>query len=162
MWYNISMTTKRYTDEQLIEAVANSYSVMEVMRKLGIKFAGGSHHHISNRIKKMELDSSHFKRQAHNKGVPSTKRLLPEGILVHDRLSGRKEKTVLLRRAMLESGVEYKCACGLTNSWNSDTLTLEVDHINGDNLDNRLVNLRFMCPNCHSQQSTTNKPHKYR
>ena len=44
----------------------------------------------------------------------------------------------------------YKCAiCGITE-WNGKTLSLELDHINGVNNDNRLENLRFLCPNCHS------------
>lgn len=49
---------------------------------------------------------------------------------------------------------EYKCEmCGLVN-WNNKKLVLELDHINGNNRDHRLINLRFLCPNCHSQTDT--------
>lgn len=43
-------------------------------------------------------------------------------------------------------------SCGLTE-WLNGKLGLELDHINGINTDNRLENLRFLCPNCHSQTS---------
>lgn len=51
---------------------------------------------------------------------------------------------------------EYKCIstiCGITE-WHGTALTLELDHISGDRMDNRLENLRWMCPNCHSQTPT--------
>lgn len=49
----------------------------------------------------------------------------------------------------------YKCACcGNTGNWNGQELVLQVDHINGIHTDNRLENLRFLCPNCHSQTDT--------
>lgn len=44
--------------------------------------------------------------------------------------------------------------CGIGNEWNGKPLTLQLDHINGDHSDNRLENLRILCPNCHSQTST--------
>lgn len=51
--------------------------------------------------------------------------------------------------------IKYECAwCGLTNTYNGKPLTLQLDHINGINNDNRLENLRFLCPNCHSQTET--------
>ncbi len=61
----------------------------------------------------------------------------------------------VLRRAMRASGKLYACAqCGLLPIWRGEELTLHVDHINGLGWDDRIENLRFLCPNCHSQTPT--------
>jgi hypothetical protein len=143
-----------YSREGLAAAVAASQSVAGVMRRLGIRPAGGSHFHISNRIKREGLDTSHFLGQAINRGRPGPRKpaslvlvRLPEGSL--------RPKRHLLVRAMLESGVPYRCqGCGCDGTWLGEAITLAVDHINGDWLYNRLANLRFLCPNCHAQTST--------
>ena len=54
----------------------------------------------------------------------------------------------------LLSSLEYKCECGITDTWQGKKITLELDHINGINSDNRIENLRYLCPNCHSQTPT--------
>jgi Zn finger protein HypA/HybF involved in hydrogenase expression len=59
------------------------------------------------------------------------------------------------RRIIKECILDYKCACcGIGDEWNNEKLVLHLDHINGTNNDHRLENLRFLCPNCHSQQDT--------
>lgn len=63
--------------------------------------------------------------------------------------------TRLKMRLVNEQRLEYKCAlCGNEGMWNNLPLTLELDHINGQHLDHRIENLRFLCPNCHSQTPT--------
>ena len=59
-----------------------------------------------------------------------------------------------LRRRLLALGWEYKCACCGIDAWRGIELVLHVDHINGIHNDNRLENVRFLCPNCHSQTAT--------
>jgi len=57
-------------------------------------------------------------------------------------------------RIVKDNLLEYKCSkCGI-DSWHGETIVLDLDHINGDNRNNRLENLRFLCPNCHSQTDT--------
>lgn len=60
-------------------------------------------------------------------------------------------KAKLLKYKLLEN----KCyECGIDPEWNGKILNLQVDHINGCNTDHRIENLRFLCPNCHSQTIT--------
>lgn len=66
-----------------------------------------------------------------------------------------RAKPHLLRRALIESGVPHRCAeCGLAATWRGRPLTLHVGHIDGRADDCRAHNLRFLCPNCHSQTAT--------
>jgi hypothetical protein len=69
---------EKYTRELLGEAVANSISIAGVLRYLEIPLAGGTHAHISRKLKQLGIDTSHFKRIAPNKGKPSAWRLTPE------------------------------------------------------------------------------------
>lgn len=148
----------KYTKDILQEAVDNSYSVSGVLRHLGLRPAGGTHAHISRTIKKFELDTSHFKGAEYNPGwsiktADDILTVLPEG-------SNRAHR-YQLKRAMIEKGINYICAeCGLLPEWNNKELTLEIDHIDGNWHNNLLGNLRFMCPNCHTQTETYAKYQK--
>lgn len=82
----------------------------------------------------------------------STKYSLEE-ILVEN--SNYNNRTSLKKRILDEKLLEYKCAlCGNTGEWMGKELSLQLDHKNGKNNDHRLKNLRFLCPNCHSQTET--------
>ena len=59
-----------------------------------------------------------------------------------------------VEREGVEEIIKYKCKICNISSWNGNEISLQLDHINGVNNDNRLENLRFLCPNCHSQTST--------
>lgn len=144
----------KYSKETLETAVKKSYSIMAVLRELGMKMSGGTHGHISNKIKMFNIDTSHFNRQGINKGKSPTNKKSWQEILIKTN-SPYKEDTLRLRRALMESGREYKCEeCGIKNTWNNKPICIQIDHINGYWNDNTPTNLRFLCPNCHSQTST--------
>lgn len=145
----------RYSDRDLAEAVAASISYAEVLRRLGIKQAGGSQAYIARRIRSLGLDTSHFHRQAHNRGKASPNRARPELVLRILPTGSGRIRASQLRRALLAVGVPELCAeCRCEPVWLGKPLRLVIDHRNGDWLDNRPENLRFLCPNCHAQTST--------
>ena len=149
--------THLYTDEALAAAVADSHSYAGVLRTLGVPMAGGSHAHLARRIRAAALDTSHFTGQAHRRGRrgPDAGGFSPEQVLIIRPAGSRRQDAHRLRAAMIASGVREECAvCGCDGTWLGKALRLVVDHIGGDWLDNRLENLRFLCPNCHAQTAT--------
>jgi hypothetical protein len=153
-WERSPRGNPRYTPDMIAEAVSASTSMAEVMRRLGIRPAGGSHFHLSKRIKSQGLDTSHFTGSAHNRGKRGPRKAASEILVLLPEGSSRVGRERLLR-AMLESGIAYRCSmCGCEGTWRGQPLVLAIDHVDGDWLDNRLQNLRFLCPNCHAQTST--------
>nr|WP_082043111.1 HNH endonuclease signature motif containing protein [Rhodococcus sp. MEB064] len=145
----------RHSEEKLRNAVSQSVSIAGVLRYLGVAPTGDSHAHISRRITRLRFDTSHFTGQAHRKGVPAGNRQTALDILVVRPPGSARAKPHHLRRALTESGVPERCrGCGLGTTWNGSRLRLHVDHVDGNYFDCRLANLRYLCPNCHSQTAT--------
>ncbi|MFF0749030.1 HNH endonuclease [Streptomyces sp. NPDC004267] len=144
----------KWTREVLAEAVAASTNMCEVLRRLGVEIVGGHHTHISRRIKTYDIDTSHFRTPSQKGKVwrPRT----PEALLVEQ--SGPHPRRIPSDRiawALAESGVREQCAmCDTGPVWRGRPLPLEVDHMDGNWRDNRIENLRFLCPNCHSTTDT--------
>ena len=151
----------KYDKETLEATVRTSRTYSEVLRKIGASVtSGGVQLHVRQRIEKLGLDTSHFAKRGENIGNRHQglcKAIPPKQVLTK-RAKGKRERTERLRRAMLAIGVQYICvSCGI-KSWQDKPLTLEIDHINGDCLNNEPDNVRFLCPNCHSQTKTYCKP----
>lgn len=142
----------KLSDEQFVELLKKSSTISEVLFKLGYTTKGNSwgYSQIKRRMTDLNLDYSIFK----GKSYLANKK--PDKISEQDilRENCKHQRTVLRRYVIKNNLIPYKCAiCGCTE-WQGKTLSLELDHINGINNDNRLENLRFLCPNCHSQTST--------
>ncbi len=145
---------RSWSDDQLICAVAQSKSYRSVIAKLGLIPAGGNYVQVQSKIKDLRLDTAHFTGKGWNKGIKyhSNSRPLIKDLLV----LGNKVQSFKLKRRLYESGLKsQKCElCGWAETSIDGRIPLELDHINGDHNDNRLENLRILCPNCHSLQST--------
>ncbi len=146
--------TRRYTDVELKEAIASSYSFAEVLRKLNLRNAGGNYDLLKRRIQTLDIDTSHFIGRAWLRGKenPFIRQRALEEILVQD---STYVSTQNLKKRLIREGIfEHRCmSCGL-DTWMGNTIPLEIDHINGDRRDNRLENLRLLCPNCHALTAT--------
>jgi Zn finger protein HypA/HybF involved in hydrogenase expression len=132
----------------------NSSSVAEVIEKIGLDPYNGNHKTLNQRIKEEGFDLSKLKdnRTIKNKQVGIKNRFPLNNILTENSTYNRSQ---LKRRLVEDNLLDYKCSsCGITDMWNNKKLSLQLDHINGINNDNRLNNLRFLCPNCHSQTET--------
>lgn len=151
-YYGRMAMPRKYTDDQLIEAVKVSRSIAQVLRGIRLRPAGGNHKTVKARIKELGLDTAHFRGQGWLKGtnIRTSPRKPIEAVLTKESTF----RTSHLRLRLLESGLKEHVweRCGLSE-WNSLPIPLELDHLNGINSDNRLTNLRVLCPNCHAQTS---------
>lgn len=145
------MASKVYqvSDEQFREIVASSNTYSDCLRALGLGTKGGSSTDIlKRRISELNCSIEHFGRRG--PGCQAKYALID--ILVEN--STYANISSLKRRLVREGVLEYKCAvCGI-NEWLGQEISLQLDHINGVNNDHRAENLRFLCPNCHSQTDT--------
>ncbi|MFI1211993.1 HNH endonuclease signature motif containing protein [Streptomyces sp. NPDC020802] len=147
----------KWTKEILETVVAASRSVNEVLRQLGLDSVGGHHTNIARRIKAYGLDTSHFTSVVRTERMRyNQRRRTAEEILVEDSSAhARRTPSNRLKRAMRELDIDERCAqCGIEAVWLGEPLPLEVDHIDGNWRNNRVENLRFLCPNCHSTTDT--------
>lgn len=145
----------KFTKEDLELAIKNSLSIAQVCRELGIRPVGGNYKTLKSKFKIWELDTSHFTGQGWNTGKrfrKFSKSLTLDQILIED--SPYLSTNSLKKRLLKEGVLQNICSVCSIVDWNGLPLVLQIDHINGVNTDNRIENLRILCPNCHAQTST--------
>ncbi len=146
---------RRYTDQAIIDTVRVSYSIAQVLKALCLSPTGANYQAMYANFGRLSLDTSHFTGQGHLKGkrhswTPS--RPLSEILVENSTYIG----TCHLKIRLLKAGyLRNRCSvCGSDPVWQGAPLVMVLDHINGNNSDHRLENLRLLCPNCNSQQPT--------
>lgn len=138
-------------DEKFISTVQNSTSLADVCRHFSLN-KGNYSNKVRDRIRSLNINIDHFAAgpitllfAGTEKDIGRLKNDVPIG---HQMLKG-----IILRNKLFE----YTCAICSIHTWKNKPLSLQIDHINGNNKDNRIENLRFLCPSCHSQQETSTK-----
>lgn len=136
---------KRWTDEDLIEAVAKSGTYREVVIALGLSPSSRrTQDRIRYRCNELGIDRSHFRFGF----LGSRKHRTDQEIFKNG-----VQYSATTRRRLLEK-IVYECdECGISD-WQGRQITLQVEHIDGDQFNNELSNLKLLCPNCHSQTPT--------
>jgi predicted RNA-binding Zn-ribbon protein involved in translation (DUF1610 family) len=127
-----------YDVDKLKEAIESSNSMQEACSKLGWHF-----NTFKTRAQKEGLYNPEKGWRTKSKPIPDKKDI-----------SEIQSRRGIKNRILKENLISYVCSnCGL-NEWNNKPISLHLDHINGKNWDHRIENLRFLCPNCHSQTET--------
>lgn len=151
----MKMKIKALTTEELTKIVSESTNITDALRKIGYTNPKAKHTRDAflKRIESENIDISHFSQHNNICGEAFNRKYDLKDILIenstYQNISALKGKIV---RAGL---LPYECSeCGNKGEWNGKKLSLHLDHKNGINNDHRIENLRFLCPNCHSQTDT--------
>lgn len=146
------------SNQEFKEMVDNSKSYRELAIKIGYKECSSSLPLLKRRVSELELNTEHFLGQGINKGrkLNGGSRLKYNDYLSQVFIENSNVKRKIVRNYILKYNLlEYKCElCNCDGSWLDTKISLELDHKNGVNNDNRLSNLRFLCPNCHATTTT--------
>ena len=141
---------REYAIDKLIENADKCVNMLDLCHKMGIENVGGEDYREVRCLAKelgIELVFSFKQSKPSMKSV----KLPNEMVFVKN---GHTSTTNLKKKIIREGLKEYKCEkCGITE-WQGEPISLQIHHINGDHHDNRLENLQFLCPNCHSQTDT--------
>lgn len=144
----------KYSKENLEPLVANANSIKQVLLGLGLRAAGGNYKVLNLYIKEYKLDTSHFETAAQRIKKIGHQFIATnlEDILIENSSFSRAS----LKEKLYKEGLKTReCElCGQGEEWKGKKMSLILDHINGVYNDNRLENLRIVCPNCNATLDT--------
>jgi 5-methylcytosine-specific restriction endonuclease McrA len=133
--------------------VAKSNTITDILRYFNLNNKGGNHHTIKRRVIYENIDMSHIALgKGSNKGKKFPPKKTNEDFFCKN---GSLNRDSIKKRIIRNDLISYECeSCGLKDTWNNKKISLQLEHKNGIPNDNRLENLCFLCPNCHSQTDT--------
>jgi len=144
------MKSKRYEQKSFSEIVKNSRNLTEIAENLDLKPFCGNRNTIKKFINLYNLDTSHFRIRYENREKRKGRDI--DEILV----TGSTFNTTKLKQKLYKEGLKQPICekCGQDEIWNGEHMSLILDHISGNNTDNRIENLRIVCPNCNATLPT--------
>mgnify|MGYP000504178889 CR=1 FL=1 len=144
----------RYTESELSEAVANSKNIGQAIRYMTGSISGAKYATVKKYIDKWNICTAHFDvMDKHRKQAARVEMPLEQILVVDSPYLGRNQQ--IKKKLLAADMIDDVCSiCNQGNEHNGFPLVLQLDHINGDNRDNRIENLRIVCPNCHTQTKT--------
>src|SRR4051812_49693922 len=150
-----------FTESEVRAAVADSRSYAEVLRRLGLRAAGGNHRTVRKYVEDVwGIPVDHFDRRREQAGAGPGRAIPLAEVLVEGSTYHRGH---LKRRLLAERLKRPECEmCGQGELWRGRRMSLVLDHINGVHDDHRLENLRILCPNCNATLDTHCGRHKTR
>jgi hypothetical protein len=137
-----------YESEEFDKVVLKSKNLVDICRNLKLKTTGGNRNTIKKWIKIKNLETSHFRiERKRNSEVK-----LNDDIFIENSTTDRRK----IKQILFNTGIKNReCElCGQDENWKGKKMSLILDHINGLNDDNRLENLRIICPNCNATLDT--------
>lgn len=145
------MKLKKYTEKQLREAIATSYSYRNALKLLNVAAYGGNYIVIKKACDFFNISTVHFTGMLWSKG----RRLAPRTTCADYFKCDTRINTHTFKLKLLSEGIfEHCCSCCMNTEWLNEPIPLELDHIDGNNKNNKRTNVRLLCPNCHAKTPT--------
>ena len=139
-------------DEQKVREAAQLPSIKDALISLNLRAAGGNYKKFKEACVRFGITVPQYDVSGKTAAAIMSRTLPLDEIFCENSTYTNRHH---MKTKLIRLGWEYQCSeCGLGDEWNGKPIVLQLDHINGIHNDNRYENLRFLCPNCHSQTPT--------
>lgn len=152
MFVSVEDHVAPFSEQDLSAAVAQGLCWADVLRYLGYEVKGHNYRTVQKWARRWGITTDHFDPTAGRLRSTAARQPSLESVLVEN--SGYKRET--LKRRLIREGLKAPVCemCGQGELWRGHPMSLVLDHINGVSNDNRLENLRIVCPNCNATLDT--------
>ena len=147
--------------ETFIKDLSNSESMSDFLTKRNLSPSSGNFYTFKKwiHVHEVDIESFNYKKSILKHKIKSIRQTISfDDVFCEKSIVSKKQLRDKIKK---ENIIEYKCSCGLEGFWQGKPITLQLEHKNGNNCDNRLDNLEYLCPNCHSQTTTYGSKNRF-